>query len=543
MYGVAKQVRQLLLLSAVVMASSHSGCMSRTRPENLRLVESSDTNQSSPNRHAVAESTSAQTPMLPTFSSPPSDFEITRVTLFQEPLLPVGRKSSSHAEETSALAQAIVTYLKSADLENLQPFTDFLEKYSNSAWRVSTLVNLGLLHRRGAYFTKALKAFDEAWRLAKGEEDAKAHALADLAAGELADLSGRLGHEDAVQVLLNELEGRDVSGPASQKLASARQALWAMRNKQAEAFRCGAMAVARLQASLRPSGALGDPAVLRSRGARRGMSLTQVAHFAKQRGMLLRMVERSPGAEVPVPSIIHWRAGHFAALLKSVDDKNGQTRYLLEDPTFGGELWVSLKALNDETSGFFLVPGTIERAGWRAASAKQGRRIWGAGYTDHPDPEPLPPHNPLPKCGGGGAGGGGGPFPGDGQGMPRYDFNSMLISLNIVDTPVGYTPPRGPPVRFTITYNQKDIFQPAVFTYSNLGPKWTFNWISYITDNPSAAPGAQNLTVYERGGGQQTAFGSTYDPATGTYGPHIRSRAVVARTSDVSYSVSGNSGS
>ena len=61
----------------------------------------------------------------------------------------------------------------------------------------------------------------------------------------------------------------------------------------------------------------------------------------------------------------------------------------------------------------------------------------------------------------------------------------MLVSLNIVDEPVGYAPPAGPAVRFTVRYNQRDAFQPANFMYSNLGPKWTFDWLSYITDDPT----------------------------------------------------------
>ena len=37
-----------------------------------------------------------------------------------------------------------------------------------------------------------------------------------------------------------------------------------------------------------------------------------------------------------------------------------------------------------------------------------------------------------------------------------------------------------------VCYNQRDAFQPANFTYSNFGPKWTLDWLSYITDDPSS---------------------------------------------------------
>ena len=58
----------------------------------------------------------------------------------------------------------------------------------------------------------------------------------------------------------------------------------------------------------------------------------------------------------------------------------------------------------------------------------------------------------------------------------------MLVSLNINDEPVGYSPPVGPAVRFIVRYNQREARQPLNLNYSNFGPKWTFDWLSYITD-------------------------------------------------------------
>ena len=88
------------------------------------------------------------------------------------------------------------------------------------------------------------------------------------------------------------------------------------------------------------------------------------------------------------------------------------------------------------------------------------------------------------------------------HGMARYSVHSLLVSLNIQDTPLLYTPPRGPTIGFTATYNQRDSEQAPVFAYSNLGPKWTFNWLSYVTDDP-VTPRPQTL-VYLAGGGADT---------------------------------------
>lgn len=72
-----------------------------------------------------------------------------------------------------------------------------------------------------------------------------------------------------------------------------------------------------------------------------------------------------------------------------------------------------------------------------------------------------------------------------------------------------------------MTYNQRDSFQPQTFAYWNLGTRWTADWLGYITDDPT--DGTQPVSVYIRGGGQETHTG--YDPATGSYPPHRKSQA------------------
>jgi len=68
--------------------------------------------------------------------------------------------------------------------------------------------------------------------------------------------------------------------------------------------------------------------------------------------------------------------------------------------------------------------------------------------------------------------------------MTTYTMHSMLVSLCLNDTPLGYKPPVGPWVEFTATYNQNEAHQPTPFSYANLGPSWTCNWIGYVTDFP-----------------------------------------------------------
>ncbi|PYK38123.1 MAG: type IV secretion protein Rhs, partial [Verrucomicrobia bacterium] len=107
----------------------------------------------------------------------------------------------------------------------------------------------------------------------------------------------------------------------------------------------------------------------------------------------------------------------------------------------------------------------------------------------------------------------------------------MLASLNIEDTPLRYAPPRGPAINFTVTYNQKESEQPQTFTYSNLGPKWTFNWLSYVTDDPNNA--SATAMVYVPGGGGETYSG--FDSGSQSYLPDPQSHAVLVRTAPTAY--------
>ena len=110
--------------------------------------------------------------------------------------------------------------------------------------------------------------------------------------------------------------------------------------------------------------------------------------------------------------------------------------------------------------------------------------------------------------------------------MATYSAHAMLASLNIEDTPIGYSPPRGPAINFTVIYNQRETQQPQTFSYSNLGPKWTFNWLSYVSDDPGNV--SANATVYVPGGGLEVYAG--FDSVSQSYLPDSRSHAVLART-------------
>ena len=110
--------------------------------------------------------------------------------------------------------------------------------------------------------------------------------------------------------------------------------------------------------------------------------------------------------------------------------------------------------------------------------------------------------------------------------MTESFVKAMLVSLSLIDTPVGYAPPIGPAMHFTVHYNQREIAQPATFTYGNLGPNWTFSYQSHVS------PGYDFAYVYERGGGEEMYF---YDYASHNYYPAQRSQAVLIQLNSTTW--------
>ncbi len=123
--------------------------------------------------------------------------------------------------------------------------------------------------------------------------------------------------------------------------------------------------------------------------------------------------------------------------------------------------------------------------------------------------------------------------------MAVYSIYETLASLTVRDTPLFYQPAYGPKVEFTVSYSQRESNQPSTFAYSNLGPLWTFNWLSYITDEASY-PGT-NVSQYLPGGGTLTYV--NYNSSTGTFDPLTETGAILKLTSSTSYELDMPDGS
>lgn len=453
-------------------------------------------------------------PLVPKFSEAPTKEEIFRARVFEEPMVPTKEPSLADNKD---LVGAFETYLSKESREDTSALDAFLAARADSPWRLSLLTNLAILARKTGYYSRSIELARQAWQLGRTEEAGNPRAMANRAFVELTEMYARVGEMEKLSTLFEETRDRSFGGSLGARVETAKEGLALMRTTPELAFRCGPLAVESILASANPEKGHIDPLQPEAASTSQGTSLSQVSRLAQSVGLGMKMAFRtketasaeaanSVTGRFPVPAVVHWRAGHFAAIVQ----RDGE-RYLLKDPTFGQEIWVTERAIDTESTGFFLVK-TLP-VGWRAVSEEEGSRVFGKGAPSGKNPQAYTEDDKDKKdCS---------------KGMATYQFFPLHAAIAVTDLPVGYNPPKGPAVQFKLSYSQTEIAQPTIFSYANVGPMWTNDWFSYLTDDPSTS-GSQSIMVYRRGGGLET---HNYSSVTGTSPEHYRTQAVVVRTS------------
>jgi RHS repeat-associated protein len=450
--------------------------------------------------------------------SDPTPSDIVRARIFEEPLVPVGAEPT--AEENAAFASALSSYTTGRG-DDFSALTSFLDAHPDSSWNIALLTNLGLEYYRLGHYSKSLQAWTTACSIALPAADPAHKPLADRAIGELASMLARLGRMEQLSALLDSVADRTFCGPATERISGARGGLANMRDFPETSFRCGPLALHRIMLAEHPD----DPRtelVDATESTRRGCSLHQVEAISQQLGLDYQMAFRSPGAEIITPAVVHLSLDHFAAIIRC-----DSGRYLVEDPTFKNESWITGRALEAEASGYFLVPRGPLPDGWRRVGRAEADGVWGRGNVPDP-PDPPGPCDPATgRCN-----------PCENKGMATARVHLLNASLTISDEPVGHTSPVGPDVAFTVRYNQRDNQFASTFNYSNLGPKWTFDWLAFILDSPGNP--LASVTYYMMGGGNRRFTG--FDQATQSFASQPLDQTKLIRTSPHSYEMISDDG-
>jgi RHS repeat-associated protein len=409
----------------------------------------------------------------------PTDEEIFRARLLTEPFVPTA--PSANQADNSALIQAMRSYR--ANPASLSSFEAFVAQHPTSRWAATVELNLGLGYQQTCHFTKAFASFEQALTTASTIKTPAGSALADHAAAQLYRLNARVGRVDALLALNQATRETIFTGTDNEMVSGAEAGLWTMQKHPEAAFLCGPAALEKIAQVEFPTSSI--PICIRdAKSTPQGFSLLNVWRLSEQAGLNLQIVKREPGSALVTPSVVHWKVGHFAAVLA-----NNLGVLRIEDTTFGGSnahLTATLSTLDEEGTGYMLIPKGPLLPGYRSVSETEAGAVFGKGDPSGNDvkqtgtdtiatgpcpPLTLPNQVEMPD----------GEPPPDG-GMPVASAILMVCSLRVSDTPLSYAPPVGPAVAFHLIYNQREASQPAVFFYGNLGQQWVSNWLSYVTE-------------------------------------------------------------
>jgi RHS repeat-associated protein len=405
-----------------------------------------------------------------------------------EPLIPIEGVAKSVAEDEAL--RKVLFEGRSEDIPSR--LQSYVASYPQSRWRPAIELNLGQYRYRKGFFTRAIEHFKNGYALARDVEGPNASLLAGSSAAQLSQMYARLGRMEDLEPLLKAAETLEVGGSAGQILEGSRSALHIMQTQPGMAFKCGPLALARVREQAKMPQAF-HPLIVEAQSPWRGFALAEVSQLASRMGMNMVAVKAPPDlTEIPVPSVVHWKQNHYAAIVS----RTGINRYLVRDLTFGLDAEMELEALKEEASGYFLIDGKSIPKGWTEVQADDAWRVYGRGYITAEEPNSTGPGDP--QC------------PPSGtcppRGMASYSFHAMMVSLRIVDTPVGYAPPVGPDVSFSVHYSQKETVQPTTMNFGNIGKQWGHNWSAWIE-----MPNSTTANVVPRGGGAEI-----YTRASGT---------------------------
>jgi len=447
----------------------------------------------------------------------------------EEPLVATGSVTDAESKDLDVALKAFHDAPAKAGPEGdyddyAKSLIAFINAHPNSNWNSAINLDLGLGYYHSGYYSRSFGYLETAWQTGRNATNPMARLMVDRAVAELARMHASVGHEKELDAVLKDVGKRPVGGVAVQILQNARWGLWTFRHDPGEGYLCGPQALKNVLVALKADKKqikIADDA----RSGPHGFSLTELAKLADRTTLKYTLIHRDAGQPIPVPSVINWNVHHYAA----VTGKQGAA-YWVADPTFAdtGSKVLTTKAIDAESSGYFLVPAQVmkanPKAGWRviAANSAEAKAVYGMGDPSSKTPanRPTSPNSCHGTNNTGSASNGQPPYMGSsntsGTHPPMCTASAMLISagLSLTDVPVGYAPQVGPSAYTEIFYNAADEMQPATFSFSNLSPQWTHTWQAYVTDDPVHA--YSSVTRYVSGG-SGNLYNMGYNGSTGQF--------------------------
>lgn len=416
-----------------------------------------------------------------------------RVPRLETVLLPLNGAAAPEPD----LLEALGAYSLQDAPDQVEPLEDYLRQRPDSPWRASLNLNLGMVLGRTGWPSRAMDHYRKTWMAARTETTAVGRDLADQAVTEWMWLCVKAGDDATLARLLAEARTRPMRGAAAQRRLDAERALYAMR-KEAKFYLCGPTALATVRRFLEPGRPVDPRDVKDTIPGPEGTSLFQLAMMASHWGIPLQMARRQPGAKILVPSVMHWKVGHWAAVLEEVDG-----RFRVQEDVLEETIWVRREALDAETTGFVLAPQVALPEGWSRVGAEEGRGVFGRGrvglgpwFGPYPESILRPGLEPYPS-------------------HPAAAVRMGNLGLELWATPISIPNPKGPALAFDLRFHQRIAGRPRGVVPEGLGAHWYTTGSAFVVIEDSPRPEAHVVTEH----GEWLRF-SGWNPDTQTWSFH-----------------------
>jgi RHS repeat-associated protein len=405
--------------------------------------------------------------------------------------------------ESEALLAAIFSANTNRWPDGLSSLESFIASYPQSAWTPSVQTLLAWAYYDAGRYTLALNNWETVWSATKSFKSAKGKRVADFTLTQWAQLLARLGRYETLVGLMEENRNRDLDRTVLSEWLRIREAVAIMKRNPGASYQCGTFALFNAASALNmkqqasPLRQVPSPA--------EGFSLKTLNELSVAYNLGFVAVKREAGAELVVPSVVHWKQNHYAAIVS----RSGEL-YDVLDPTFGHKRSLSAQVINAEASGFFLVHADQIPAGYRIVSADEAATVFGRGrgeyFVDYHDKPCCPPDSCPPGSDGpNGSGGGGGGCGSCRIGMATWRVSEPYMSLWLEDEPLGYQPALGPRLSFQLRYKQRSDGIPVV----GVGPSVACSWISVVDAKMFFSYHVDTFTMFYGQGGQETYYNAS----------------------------------
>ena len=426
--------------------------------------------------------------------------------------------------------------IATARTEEIAALESFVLSHPASSWTPSLQANLGKYHRQRGRYTLALGHWEAAWEATRHYRSGQGKMVADFVLAHWTRLLASLGRYETLESIFGQNRGRVLDdGPLAQMWVRNREAFGQMQRHPGVSYQCGIFA---LDAVARQGRLPYDAAALQSvPSPPAGFTMKALDELSGQLKLGLVAVKREQGQELIVPSVIHWRENHYAAIVRQRGDL-----YQVADPTFEDPQFLSAEAINAEASGNFLIPGSELKGGWRRLSAAEAEKIHGRGnpnFMADANDQICRTDCPTGCAPGTGMAVSYGEVPCEGcgaeaqvePGMPGWSVSEPYINLWLRDEPLGYQPAKGSRISLDLSCKQREESAAPgdIFGFSM---SWQCSWLSYL-ETVGNTPATVAVHLHLPGGGL-SYFAFTNGEATNYYN-NLRLRVLTSGSTVTGY--------